>query len=121
MTDDEVLHEFRSVGALLEGHFKLSSGRHSAIYLLQALGLMRKLAGYNWAKVAMLVLLTVVIFPSVDARGIALCYLGTAFGGLVVIQYLARQALPTFSSRVFLDEVWRPLVATVTGGNSYQR
>lgn len=33
MTEDEVLSEFRGCGALLEGHFKLSSGRHSAHYL----------------------------------------------------------------------------------------
>ena len=33
MTPDEVLAEFRSCGALLEGHFLLSSGRHSAHYL----------------------------------------------------------------------------------------
>ncbi|MDT0575256.1 orotate phosphoribosyltransferase [Croceicoccus sp. F390] len=33
MTDDEVLNEFRAAGALLEGHFKLSSGRHSGHYL----------------------------------------------------------------------------------------
>lgn len=33
MTEDEVLHEFRASEALLEGHFKLSSGRHSSHYL----------------------------------------------------------------------------------------
>jgi len=33
MTEDEVLAEFRAAGALLEGHFVLSSGRHSAHYL----------------------------------------------------------------------------------------
>ena len=33
MNDEEVLSEFRNCGALLEGHFKLSSGRHSAHYL----------------------------------------------------------------------------------------
>lgn len=33
MTQDEVLAEFRQSGALLEGHFKLSSGRHSGHYL----------------------------------------------------------------------------------------
>ncbi|MEQ1495723.1 MAG: orotate phosphoribosyltransferase [Novosphingobium sp.] len=33
MQDDEVLAEFRSSRALLEGHFLLSSGRHSAHYL----------------------------------------------------------------------------------------
>lgn len=33
MTEEEVLSEFRACGALLEGHFKLSSGLHSAHYL----------------------------------------------------------------------------------------
>ncbi|OCC24982.1 orotate phosphoribosyltransferase [Croceicoccus estronivorus] len=33
MTEDEVLSEFRASEALLEGHFLLSSGRHSAHYL----------------------------------------------------------------------------------------
>ena len=33
MTEEDVLSEFRSSEALLEGHFKLSSGRHSAHYL----------------------------------------------------------------------------------------
>ncbi len=33
MTEDEILAEFRAVDALLEGHFLLSSGRHSAHYL----------------------------------------------------------------------------------------
>lgn len=33
MTEDEVLAEFRACHALLEGHFLLSSGRHSGHYL----------------------------------------------------------------------------------------
>ncbi|MDR1123436.1 MAG: orotate phosphoribosyltransferase [Elusimicrobiota bacterium] len=33
MTNDEVLKIFKDCGALLEGHFKLSSGLHSAKYL----------------------------------------------------------------------------------------
>ena len=33
MTLDDILAEFRACGALLEGHFKLSSGRHSGHYL----------------------------------------------------------------------------------------
>ena len=33
MTDEEVLSEFRASDALLEGHFMLSSGRHSGFYL----------------------------------------------------------------------------------------
>ena len=33
MTDEQVLDEFRASDALLEGHFILSSGRHSSIFL----------------------------------------------------------------------------------------
>lgn len=33
MNEEQVLSEFRACNALLEGHFKLSSGRHSAFYL----------------------------------------------------------------------------------------
>src|SRR3954464_2785172 len=33
MTEEEVLAEFRAAGALLEGHFILSSGLHSPRYL----------------------------------------------------------------------------------------
>jgi orotate phosphoribosyltransferase len=33
MTQDDVLDEFRSAGALLEGHFILSSGLHSPVFL----------------------------------------------------------------------------------------
>jgi orotate phosphoribosyltransferase len=37
MTEDDVLNLFRESGALLEGHFKLSSGLHSDRYLQSAL------------------------------------------------------------------------------------
>ena len=40
MTDEDVLAEFRAAGALLKGHFILSSGRHSAQYLQCARALM---------------------------------------------------------------------------------
>lgn len=33
MTPDQVLEEFRAAGALLEGHFVLSSGLHSSVFL----------------------------------------------------------------------------------------
>src|SRR5947208_16583312 len=33
MTPDETLDEFRAAGALLQGHFILSSGRHSSVFL----------------------------------------------------------------------------------------
>lgn len=41
MGEDEVLAEFRAAGALLEGHFILSSGRRSPRYLQSARVLMR--------------------------------------------------------------------------------
>ena len=37
MTEDEVLAEFRAADALLEGHFILSSGRRSAVFLQKML------------------------------------------------------------------------------------
>ncbi len=37
MTPDQVLNEFRKAGALLEGHFILSSGLHSDVFLQKAL------------------------------------------------------------------------------------
>jgi orotate phosphoribosyltransferase len=37
MTDDQVLDEFRASDALLEGHFILSSGRHSPLFLQKML------------------------------------------------------------------------------------
>ncbi len=37
MTKDDVLSEFRDAGALLEGHFILSSGRRSAVFLQKML------------------------------------------------------------------------------------
>ncbi len=36
MNTDDVLDEFRAAGALLEGHFILSSGRHSPVFLQKA-------------------------------------------------------------------------------------
>ncbi|MGK0267331.1 MAG: orotate phosphoribosyltransferase, partial [Maricaulis sp.] len=36
MTRDEVLEEFRASGALLEGHFILSSGLRSPVFLQKA-------------------------------------------------------------------------------------
>ena len=37
LNQDEVLNIYKSIGALLEGHFILSSGLHSKMYLQSAL------------------------------------------------------------------------------------
>ena len=39
MNKDEVIREFKEAGALLEGHYILSSGLHSSRYLQCALAL----------------------------------------------------------------------------------
>jgi orotate phosphoribosyltransferase len=39
MTNDEVIDRFKKTGALLEGHFLLSSGLHSGVYLQCAIAL----------------------------------------------------------------------------------
>src|SRR5436190_1199714 len=39
MTNEEVIDRFRKTGALLEGHFQLSSGLHSTVYLQCAIAL----------------------------------------------------------------------------------
>ncbi len=43
MTNDDVLDEFRAAGALREGHFVLSSGLHSPVFLQKNLVFMRRL------------------------------------------------------------------------------
>lgn len=50
MTDDDILAEFRAAEALLEGHFILSSGRHSARYLQCARVLMDPRRGARLAE-----------------------------------------------------------------------
>jgi len=49
MTDEEILAEFRAAGALLEGHFILSSGLHSPRYLQCARVLMDPARGARLA------------------------------------------------------------------------
>ena len=49
MTDDDILAEFRAADALLEGHFILSSGRHSPRYLQCARVLMDPARGARLA------------------------------------------------------------------------
>src|SRR2546423_13722851 len=39
MNDSEVIDRFKKTGALLEGHFVLSSGLHSSVYLQCAIAL----------------------------------------------------------------------------------
>ncbi|MFN3864508.1 MAG: orotate phosphoribosyltransferase [Erythrobacter sp.] len=77
MTEDEVLGEFRASGALLEGHFKLSSGRHSAHYLQCARVLM------NPARAARLAEAVVAGIPA-EVRDRIDVVVSPAMGGIII-------------------------------------
>jgi len=77
MTEEDVLSEFRSCDALLEGHFLLSSGRHSAHYLQCARVLM------NPDRAARLALATVTNIPR-EIRNQIDVVVSPAMGGLII-------------------------------------
>jgi orotate phosphoribosyltransferase len=77
MTDEEVLAEFRAAGALLEGHFILSSGRRSGNYLQCARVLM------NPERAARLALATVQKMPR-ELRAEIDVVVSPAMGGIII-------------------------------------
>ncbi len=77
MTQEEVLAEFRASGALLEGHFKLSSGRHSGHYLQCARVLM------NPARAARLAEAVVAGIPA-EVLGKVDVVVSPAMGGIII-------------------------------------
>ncbi len=77
MTEDEVLSEFRASEALLEGHFLLSSGRHSAHYLQCARVLM------NPQRASRLALALVQKLPR-EIRGQVDKVVSPAMGGVII-------------------------------------
>ena len=83
MTDDEVLAEFRAADALLEGHFILSSGRHSARYLQCARVLMDPHRGARLAA-ALVGRLPAEVKRAVDA------VVSPAMGGVIAGHEVAR-------------------------------
>ena len=83
MTEDEVLAEFRNSGALLEGHFKLSSGRHSGHYLQCARVVMNPRRGERLAR-------AIVAGIPQDVRDSVDVVVSPAMGGIIVGQEVAR-------------------------------
>lgn len=82
-TVDEVLAEFRASGALLEGHFKLSSGRHSAHYLQCARVLMNPARASRLAR-AVVENIPASILEAVDV------VVSPAMGGIIIGHEIAR-------------------------------
>jgi orotate phosphoribosyltransferase len=83
MSLDEVLAQFRASGALLEGHFKLSSGRHSGHYLQCARVLMRPARAARLAK-AVVANIPGEVLERVDT------VVSPAMGGLIIGHEVAR-------------------------------
>lgn len=82
-TVEDVLQEFRDSGALLEGHFKLSSGRHSGHYLQCARVLMSPERAGRLAQ-AVVNSIPSEIIDQVDA------VVSPAMGGIIIGQEIAR-------------------------------
>lgn len=83
MQDEEVLAEFRASKALLEGHFLLSSGRHSAHYLQCARVLMSP------DRAARLAIALAAKLPR-DLRKEIACVISPAMGGIIIGQEMGR-------------------------------
>ena len=83
LSTEQVLEEFRSCGALLEGHFKLSSGKHSGHYLQCARVLM------NPARAARLAEATCAQIPAevLDQVDVVV---SPAMGGIIMGQEVGR-------------------------------
>jgi len=81
MTEQEILNMYEDAGALLNGHFILSSGRHSSRYLQSALVLM----SMDNANALAQSLVAKVAADDIDM------VVSPAIGGLVIGQEVARQ------------------------------
>lgn len=96
MTRDEVLEQFRAAGALLDGHFLLSSGLHSPVYLQCARVMMDPARGALLCRA-----LADKIVVQIGAGAVDMV-ISPAMGGVVVGYELARQlGVPSiFTERV---------------------
>ena len=83
MTDDEILAEFRAAGALLEGHFILSSGLRSPRYLQCARVLMSPARGARLAS-ALAATLPATIRDAIDV------VVSPAMGGIIIGHEMGR-------------------------------
>ena len=83
MTESEVLAEFRAAEALLQGHFVLSSGKHSANYLQCARVLM------NAARASRLAIALAQNLPR-DIRAAIELVVSPAMGGIIIGHEMGR-------------------------------
>ncbi len=95
MTPEQVLKEFRKAGALLDGHFLLSSGLHSRNYLQCAKVLMQPQRAAKLAR-ALAARLQESVTGEIDA------VVSPAMGGLIIGHEVARALKVPF---MFLERV----------------
>lgn len=94
MQEQDVINEFKAAGAMLSGHFILSSGLHSPIYLQCARVMMDAARGERLCRA---------LADKIKAAGHAFdCIVAPAMGGVVVGYEMGRQlGIPTmFCERV---------------------
>ena len=94
MNEQDIINEFKAAGAMLSGHFILSSGLHSPTYLQCARVLMDASRGERLCKA---------LAEKIKAAGYAFdCIVAPAMGGVVVGYEMGRQLnIPTmFCERV---------------------
>ena len=101
MTTDDVLTVFRDCGALLEGHFVLSSGKRSPVFLQKALVFSRPDLSETLCKA--LAPRVVAAFGEIDVVA------GPAVGGIIPGYEMARQlsARSVFAERVDGELIFR--------------
>lgn len=85
---------------------------HSSGYLLLALGKVRLQAIIAWVQFALLLSLTVLVFPSSGAAGIASIRLAVSFVTMIVLLVLVLRAVPFLRFKDLFAHTWRPVSAT---------
>tara|TARA_Y100000590_G_C15614764_1_gene975293 strand:- start:703 stop:1293 length:591 start_codon:yes stop_codon:yes gene_type:complete len=96
MNKDEIYEEFKKVGALLEGHFVLSSGLHSSVYLQCAKVMMHAQLAEKFCRVLVDQIQANYLDDPFD------CVVSPALGGVLVGYEIGRQLrIPSiFTERV---------------------
>jgi O-antigen/teichoic acid export membrane protein len=85
---------------------------HSSGYLLLALGRVRLQAVLAWVQFALLISLTVLVFPTSGAAGIAGIRLAVSAVATILLFVLVLQAVPILKLQDLFAHTWRPIIAS---------
>lgn len=84
---------------------------HSIGYMFMAMGRIRTLCAFIWARLILLVLLLAWAFPGPDLVEVAIAYLVTALVSFMALQAIAGRVLPGFGVVEMFRHASRPLVS----------